>query len=254
MAKAIGYAWSAMSSVMAVRLAAEGFTGPTDFLDWLADKSVLRVPIDRAALDHDGAYLIERVSFKQFPVQFELQTTGEIAIRLAERVRRSGSAIASVEIEVPPITIARTADPVKFKPDNRETADHSLPASVAMALLDGKLTAAQFEHDRWAAADVAALIERIRVLPNEDYVGRYPRGRPAGFRVKLANGETLTDFQAVPSGDVERPLNDAAIEAKFLANASDVVGVQRAEAIAAAVRALDSIDDISELTRLLAAS
>jgi 2-methylcitrate dehydratase len=95
MAKAIGYAWSAMSSVMAVRLASEGFTGPTDFLDWLADKSVLKVPIDRAALDHDGTYLIERVSFKQFPVQFELQTTGEIAIRVAERIRRSGSAIES---------------------------------------------------------------------------------------------------------------------------------------------------------------
>ena len=251
MAKAIGYAWSAMSSVMAARLAAEGCTGPTGFLDWLSDRSPLQVPIDRAALDHDGTYLIERVSFKQFPVQFELQTTGEIAIRLHPRIRDSGSAIESVDIEVPPVTIGRTADPAKFEPSNRETADHSLPATVAMALIDGKLTAAQFEHGRWADADVAALVAKIHVSANEEYPQRYPRGRPAGFRVKLANGETLSDFQAVPSGDVEKPMDDATLEAKFVANASDAFGEARAREIVGAVRELDTIARIDELTRLL---
>lgn len=251
MAKAIGYAWSAMSSVMAARLASEGFTGPTDFLDWLSEKSVLAVPIERKALEPDDTYLIERVSFKQFPVQFELQTTGEIALRLARKIRDSGTAIDSVEIEVAPVTIGRTADAAKFKPPNRETADHSLPASVAMALIDGKLTAAQFEHGRWADADVAALIEKIKVIPNEEYPQRYPQGRPAGFRVKLDNGETLTDFQAVPSGDVEKPMDDATLEAKFAANAAEAFGEARAREIVEAVRGLERIDRVGELTRLL---
>ncbi|HEX2827684.1 MAG TPA: MmgE/PrpD family protein [Burkholderiales bacterium] len=251
MAKAIGYAWSAMSSVMASRLASEGFTGPTDFLDWLSDKSVLKLPIDRKALEHDGTYLIERVSFKQFPVQFELQTTGEIAIRLSKKIRDSGSTIESVEIDVAPVTIERTADAAKFKPANRETADHSLPASVAMALLDGKLTAAQFEHDRWADADVAALIAKITVIPNSEYPTKYPKGRPAGFRVKLANGETLADFQAVPSGDAEKPMDDATLEAKFVANASEAFGEARAREIVEAVREVERIERLGELTRLL---
>jgi 2-methylcitrate dehydratase len=240
-----------MSSVFAARLAQGGFTGPTDFLDWLSDKSPLRLEIDREALEHDGTWLVERVSFKQYPVQFELQTTGEIAVRLRERI--GGSAIESIEVEVPPAMIGRTADPAKFTPANRETADHSLPATVAMALLDGKLTAAQFEHDRWAAPDVVALIARIKVLPDEELAKRYPKGRPATIRIKLTNGETISDFQAVPSGDVERPMDDTAIEAKFLANAAEQVGDKRAEAIVQAVRALESLERVSELTRLLAA-
>jgi 2-methylcitrate dehydratase len=193
------------------------------------------------------------VSFKQFPVQFELQTTGEIAIRLAQRIRQGGSAILSVAIEVPPITIARTADQAKFKPENRETADHSLPASVAMALLDGKLTAAQFEHGRWADADVAALIGRIEVSPDPELAAKYPKGRPARLKVKLANGETLEDFQAVPSGDAERPLDDATLEAKFMANAADAYGDAGAREIVEVVRHLEQIEDVRELTRLLGA-
>lgn len=252
MAKAIGYPWSAMTGVFAVRLAQEGFTGPVEFLDWLADDGPLKSQVERAALEHDGRYLIEAVSFKQFPVQFELQTAGEIAVGLHARLKTAG-AIEAIEIEVAPATIGRTADAAKFKPQNRETADHSLPVCVAMALADGKLTAAQFETDRWTAPDVAALVARTRVVANPDYPKRYPGARPVRVTLRLAGGEALSEFLAVPSGDATRPMDDATLERKFLANAAPNAGEKRAEAILACVNALEDLERIDELTRLLAA-
>ena len=83
---------------------------------------------------------------------------------------------------------------------------------------------------------------------------KYPQGRPAKFAVRLANGETLEDFQAVPSGDVTLPMDDATLEAKFMANAADAFGEARSRQIVEAVRHLDDIDDIGDLTRLLGAA
>jgi len=254
MAKAIGYPWSAMSSILATRLAREGFTGPVHFLDWFAEASAEAGALDASALEHDGSYLIERVSFKQYPVQFELQTPVEIAIRLHEQLEKARSDIVAIDIQVPPVAMGRVADPAKFAPENRETADHSLPVCVAMALLDGKLTAHQFESGRWAAPDIAALVARMKVAPNAEYPGRYPHGRPADIRLRLANGETLGDFQDVPTGDAARPMDDLAIDRKFMANAGEKIGRGHAREILECVKRLEAVDRIEELTHLLAAT
>ena len=250
MAKALAYPWSAMSSILGTRLAREGFTGPVHFLDWLADRAPAGA-VNRDALEHDGTYLIERVSFKLYPVQFELQTPVEMAIALHEQVKRAGSAIASIVIQVPPAAIGRVADPAKFKPANRETADHSLPVCVAMALLDGELTASQFESDRWASADVAALVGRTKVEANAEYPRLHPRGRPAGIEIRLEDGTAISDFQAVPTGDAERPLDDLAIERKFMSNATEKIGRARAREVLECVKRLGEIERIDELTHLL---
>jgi 2-methylcitrate dehydratase len=254
MAKAIGYPWSAMTSVLAMRLAQAGFTGPVEFIDWLSKDGPLKGDVDRAALAHDGMYLVEGVSYKQYPVQFELQTPVEIAIALCSQVQAAGSDIDAVTIEVLPASIARTADASKFAPRNRETADHSLPVCTAMALLDGKLTAHQFETDRWADADVASLVQRTTVVASEDYAQRYPGGRPARVAIKLENGSELSEFQSVPSGDATRPLDDAALERKFRNNATARIGERRADEIVRYVHSLERLGHVGELTRLLAAS
>ena len=249
MAKAIGYAWSSMDSILAVRLAQSGFTGPTHFLDWLTGEGPLKESYDPEALTRSAAPLIEKTSFKQFPVQFELQTPNEVAIRLHAKL--TGAPIRRVEIAVPPITAKRTADPSKFKPANRETADHSLPVTVAMSLLDGKLTAAQFEHGRWDDADVTELVSRTEVISEERLATDYPQGRPARLTVELANGEKFVEFQEVPYGDATRPMDDGAVEQKFLANVVDVIGTARAAAIIETVGRLERLTHITELTRLL---
>ena len=117
-----------------------------------------------------------------------------------------------------------------------------------------QLTADQFESDRWAKDDVAALVGRIKVTPNAEYPKRYPQGRPADIRIALANGVSLTDFQDVPAGDASRPMDDLAIDRKFMANAEERIGRSHARAVLESVKRLETLKRVEELTHLLAAS
>ncbi len=54
------------------------------------------------------------------------------------------------------------------------------------------------------------------------------------------------------SGTTDNPMSDAAIEAKFMANATPVIGRDRAERARDFVLALETQPDIAELIALLA--
>ena len=56
----------------------------------------------------------------------------------------------------------------------------------------------------------------------------------------------------MPSGTVDNPMSDRAIENKFLANAAPVVGDERARQIAATAWKLDKLGDVRALIGLCA--
>src|SRR3546814_15238079 len=94
----------------------------------------------RDALDlSPGTGRATRVSLKQFPVQFALQAPVEATLKLRHELGAAADGMRALQVEVPDKVLRRTADPAKFKPENRETADHSLPCCVAMAWLDARL-------------------------------------------------------------------------------------------------------------------
>lgn len=242
MAKAIGYASAASECVMWTRLAAQGFTGPMQLLEQLGVNG-------RLDLSHStGA--VRRVSIKQFPVQFTLQSPIEAALELRQHV--GAAAIKSLRIEVHADAQRRTADPAKFNPANRETADHSLPCCVAMALLDGSLDKQQFDCGRWQQADVAALMGRIEVMPSQELEQRWPGGRPVRMTAVLQDGSERSVLVPVPLGDSTRPMDQGAITRKFMRLAEPVLGATQAQQVVQQVGQLERLRDVRALCGLLA--
>src|SRR5690606_18182231 len=157
MAKAIAFPLTAVDALAACRLAQEGFTGPLGVLDWMFANQAqgLEDPSVRNMDLRFADYRTAQVSLKRFPVQFAIQGAVEAALELVGRLPCSAAeCVAHAVVICAPSNQERTADPSKYRPANRETADHSMPCCVAMALLDGRLGAEQFEHGRWADADV----------------------------------------------------------------------------------------------------
>ena len=101
---------------------------------------------------------VERASLKRYPIQYALQAPVEAAVELHGKLKGKLDQIAAITATMRPAQLRNIADPAKFKPANRETADHSLPACVAMALADGKLTDEQFAHYRFRGPDIAGLL------------------------------------------------------------------------------------------------
>ena len=77
-------------------------------------------------------------------------------------------------------------DPELWAPRTRETADHSMPFSVAAALLDGAVTSESFERSRFLDADVLALIGRMEIEVSDEYSRQTPGCATAGSRPRRA--------------------------------------------------------------------
>jgi 2-methylcitrate dehydratase len=251
MMKAMGLAATAVDGVFATRLAAQGFTGPSGTLEWLASK--MKPAKEGFAVDLELArYRLPRVAFKRFPVQIELQAVAEAGASLSTKIKGRTQDIRAITVETYPGIIERVADPAKFRPQTKGTADHSLPVCMAMALLDGDVTVSQFEKDRWRGQDVMALVEKTSVKPAEQLIARLPKGRGASVEIVLADGQSLRETVEVPEGDAERPLSRSSLERKFLNFAAPVVGKAGADRVISLVDGLENLSDVRELTRALA--
>ncbi|WP_407184608.1 MmgE/PrpD family protein [Bradyrhizobium centrosematis] len=250
MMKAMGLAATAADGVFATRLAAQGFTGPTGTLEWLASKMKPAKAGFTVDLEPAG-YRLPRVAFKSFPVQIELQAVTEAAVLLSNRIKGRTEDIRSITVETYPGIIERVADPAKFRPQTKGTADHSLPVCFAMGLLDGDVTVSQFEKDRWRRQDVSALVEKISVKPSEQLIAKLPKGRGASVEIILADGQSLRETVEVAEGDAQRPMSDSSLEHKFLNFAVPVVGKAGAQHVMSLVNDIEHLSDVRELTRAL---
>lgn len=250
MMKAMGLSMTAADAVLATRLAAEGFTGPQGTLEWMATKMKPTKPDFRLDLDL-ATYRMTRVAFKRFPIQIELQAVAEAGIKLSPKLKGRVQGVREIKVETYPGIIERVADAAKFRPETRGTADHSLPVCLAMALLDGDITVAQFERDRWRARDVIELVAKTSVKPGEALIAKMPKGRGASVEVVFNDGQTLREVVEIPEGDAARPLSQTSLERKFNAFAVPVVGTAIAAKIVATVDRLDEMSDVGQLTALL---
>jgi 2-methylcitrate dehydratase len=247
MMKAMGLAANAADGIFAARLAAAGFTGPSGTLEWMAAKAKPAKPDLMVELEV-AHYRLPRVALKRFPIQIELAAAAEAGCTLSSKITGRIQEIREIKVETYPGIIERVADPAKFRPETRGTADHSLPVALAMALLDGDITVTQFERDRWRSADVKTLVEKTSVKPAEALMARLPKGRGASVEVVFANGQSVRETVEIPEGDAERPLSRASLERKFVNFAVPVVGAAAAARIISFVDGLDELRDVRQLT------
>jgi 2-methylcitrate dehydratase len=132
------------------------------------------------------------------------------------------------------------SEPAKWDPKTRETADHSLPYMLAVALTDGRVGPASFEPARYLDPALRPLMHRIRVLPHEPFTRRFPAELPSEVEVLTRSGERLVERAEFPKGHARHPLTDADVVAKFRDLAEDRLGAARVDAV---LRELWRVDD-----------
>jgi 2-methylcitrate dehydratase len=248
MAKAVGYARNSAAAITAARAAGLGFTGPLQSFDWLMERVGKTPALAEFPTGNTGRWRISDVSLKRYPIQYALQAPVEAASQLHRELAGRQDEIAKVVIAVPTRQLARAADPAKFRPANRETADHSLPVCVAMALHDGEVSEAQFEAGRFMDAEVQVLVDKTIAVGSGDFDRRLIKGRPGAVEVYLASGEVLNASVEVPLGDAARPFPQAVLEDKFRQLCASRLPPQQAEAI---IRHVDGLERLATLKPLL---
>ena len=131
-------------------------------------------------------------------------------------------------------------------------AQMSLQFIVAVALLEGAAFLGQFSEAKIKDPRVLDLAGRVEVVVDPDIDRWYPARYANKVEVILKNGrqyETRIDFAV---GSVERPMAFTEVAEKFRSLAGHGVAEERAEQIIETVEGVEALDNVRELTRLLA--
>jgi 2-methylcitrate dehydratase len=263
--KACAFSNAARNGVFAAMLAQRGMTGPSPIFE--GDKGFMKLvsgPFDLPTLggerqaQQDGpSFKILDTYIKHYPVEYHAQTAVEASLALREELVKSEgdevfAAVTDVEIGSYDVAIEIIGrDPEKWHPQTRETADHSFPYCVAVALLDGKVTLRSFDKKRMSDPALQALTQLVRVVEQPDFIGRYPQAIPTRVTVRTRSGKEYVQHVDYPLGHPRNPMSDRDVEDKFCRLAAGHLDRTRAKKVIDLVWHLDEVKDISTLTPLL---
>jgi 2-methylcitrate dehydratase len=142
------------------------------------------------------------------------------------------------------------ADPSKYDPRSKETADHSLPYVIAAAIVDRQVTPAQFTQERILSEDIRAQLNKVKVVADEEIEKVFPALQRVVVNILTTDGREFTKTLDYPKGDPRNPLTDKEIEDKFDALASPVMSPEARARLKDAVWSLEDISSISDLMDL----
>jgi 2-methylcitrate dehydratase PrpD len=237
---------AAANGVLAALLAERGFDSTQEIIE--GRKGFSRIYSDVAApqmlnADLDRGWLIEANGHKPYACGVVLHPLIDAVITLRNRERIDPAAVRAISLKVHPFVLAITdvVDPASGLQSKFSTLH-----SAAVALVDGAAGIAQYSDARARDPLVAALRAKVKAVADESL------GKDEAYAAILV-GDRLHEVH-VPhaSGTAANPMSDAAIEAKFLANATPVIGAQRARAVCDRVWSLEREPDMRALIALLA--
>lgn len=153
-----------------------------------------------------GTYVMENILFKiAYPAEFHAQTAVECALKLHQQIPHL-SEIEKILVHThqAAIRIIDKKGPL-YNPADR---DHCLQYMVAVALIDGQLTAESYEDNKAADPLIDALREKMTVIENPqyslDYLNEDKRSIANDIEITLKNGTTLFEKCEYPLGHRRR--------------------------------------------------
>jgi 2-methylcitrate dehydratase len=243
------------AGVQAAMLAATGYSGSTEAFEGKESlfEVLSNVKWDRNTLI-DGLgedFLITECSLKAFPT--EALTHQPITATL-EIVRENN--IDSFEVkEVLVETTTRGADILsdqsKYHPTTKETADHSLPYCVAVAIVRGNVLPSDFEEKALQDRHIRELLPKIKVIANPQIDAVFPNVKRAIVTITTKDGRTFKKQEDFAKGDPKRPLSKQELISKFHANAQLALNDKQREELIQATLSIEGHADVRKYVSLL---
>ncbi|MFN3651319.1 MAG: MmgE/PrpD family protein [Armatimonadota bacterium] len=240
--KGCAFANAARNGVFAAWLASLGLTGPFEIFEGpMGFWNQVSGPFDLDVESWGPPSMIRRTSIKFWPAEYHSQSAIDAALTLREQAPAEQVAAIRIHSFDAAVDIIGS-ESEKWQPTTRETADHSMPYCVAVALLDGEVGLDQFSEERIRRADVRELMQKIAILRDPALTARYPEGIPNRLEISLRDGRTLTREVTYPRGHARNPMTDDEVSAKYRSLAALCLPDSRAEALEQRVWRLESQD------------
>ena len=253
--KGCSFANAARNGVFSVLLAREGMTGPSPIFEGeMGFFKQVSGPFEMNIDDFggkNGSFKIAETYLKFFPAEIHSQTSIWAALEARKEIEKPED-IISVEIashEAGYTILGK--DPEKWNPLTKETADHSLPYIVGMALLEGKIDNSTYSEKKYRDPKILDFLKKITVVEDKALSSMYPEAVPNRVTVKLSSGKVVSKQVDYHKGHPKNPMSDQDVEEKFHRLTRKILDKTRARRILDAVWNLERAKDVSKVVSMM---
>src|ERR1700736_5615933 len=247
--KGVAFANAARHGVYSALLARAGMTGPAPIFEGqMGFEKELGVSLGNVGEKFKGGpAMILNTSIKYWPAEYHSQSAIEAALSLREQID-DVSQVKAMMIESHDASVDIIgSEPEKWKPETRETADHSLPYITAIALIDGEVTEKQFQPERFTDPKIWKFLENVTVQRNDELSSLYAKAVANIVHVTLQDGRELTKRVDYPLGNALNPVSDKQLEGKFNSLVAPELGEGGARKIVDLAWKLDEAKKVDDL-------
>ena len=260
--------WAGRMGAESALLARGGFSGPEHIIDGKEglfavfhhvqykgepatfDGEALVADLPSSPKSH---YRILDCGMKSFPIEALSHAPLTAMMKTVKEHNIKADDVKEIKVEV----IARAADilgdPHKYRPDSKETADHSLPYCMAAGLVDGMVTPLQFKEERVLDKALIPIMDKVKVVPNEEFEALFPKFQPSRVTITTNDGKSHATRVDVPKGDPRDPMTEDEIAVKFTALGGDVIGKDQCKKLQSFIMSMETAKDFSGLFELTTA-
>ncbi len=241
------------SGVLAALMAQKGYTGTEAVFDgkeglmdvfgpdWATDKLVGNL---------GEKFKILECGMKAFPTEALTHTHLSAVLKAVKDNNIKHDQIKEVVIT----TIARACDilfdPHKYRPDSRETADHSLPYCVAAAIVDHQVTTQTFSEEKLKDKRIWEVIDKIKGEASQEFEKMFPAKQPSKVVVITTDGKRYEEYLEYPKGDPREPMTMDDLEAKFKGLSAALLSAEGQDEVKETILSCDGLNSREFMSKL----
>jgi 2-methylcitrate dehydratase PrpD len=235
---------AARAGLLSALLARHGFTASERALE--APRGLAQVVSTKCAWNEATDELGERFeisfnSYKPFACGIVIHPSIDACVQLREQGVKPDD-VERIELKVHSLVLELTG---KKEPADGLQGKFSVYHGCAAGLIFGRASESEYADEVVTRADVVALRRKVAATV-DDRIDE----ASADVTAVLRDGRRIHVFVEHAIGSLERPMSDAALEAKFAGQAEPVLGAARTAGLIAACRRLGAMADVRELAAL----
>ncbi len=217
--KGCSFANAARNAVFSAELARHGMTGPSPIFE--GEMGFFKQVSGPFQLDTEGfggmkgRVKLPGTYIKYFPAEYHAQSAIWAAL---DARKEAGDVRGVVEVQIDTHEAGYTIlskDKEKWTPSTKETADHSLPYMVGMALLRGRVDNGTYASKNFADPKNIAFLKKVRVSEDKELTAMYPDHIANRVTLKMSDGRRITRQVDDPKGHPNNPMSKEEVEGKF---------------------------------------
>jgi 2-methylcitrate dehydratase PrpD len=186
------------------------------------------------------------LSFKLHPCGAPQFLAADATLHLVHEHKINAQEVSKLELRVNPVRYKRHYRPVV---QSGLQGKFTINYVCAVAMLDGRLQRESFYDAKAKDPRVQEAFNKVEVIVDETIP---EKGEYCPITIELKDGRRFQYTATIQKGHAKNPLTETEVVEKFRDNTKDKLSRERSDDIIACVCKLDDLNDVRELTSLLA--